>query len=353
VSDLPGLDVDALAAWLSGSGRPADVSDVRPLAGGTQNLVYALTVGGRELVLRRPPLHPRSYSNRSIVREMRILEALRGSEVPHPELYAGCEDEDVLGVAFYLMDRVDGFNPDLEVGRAYELIPAWRDELGMSMARSLAAVAQVPFDRARAAGLSDGSGFLARQLDNHARQWREFTELPGYPVNWLPRVEETAELLRTRLPAHSAVGIVHGDFSLNNVLVDRTAPRVAAVLDWEMCTMGDPLFDLGWFLLTWPEGDAAAVVSTGRRLASLSGLPSRSRIVEEYVAAGGPRTDDIDGYCAVAAFKLGIIIESSYVRSLSGQASAELGESTHRLARELLITADRLTRGEWSILHGS
>ncbi|HCA52579.1 MAG TPA: phosphotransferase family protein, partial [Mycobacterium sp.] len=160
--------VAALRTWVRSEGIGSDVTDVVPLAGGSQNVVVRLRIDGRSLVLRRPPPHPRPNSNRTMQREIAVLRTLAGSAVPHPAIVASCEDLDVLGVVFYLMEEVDGFNPGNEVAPAYVRDPAMRHRVGLNYAADVARLGQTPWEGSELAAWKRPGSFLERQVP----QWR-------------------------------------------------------------------------------------------------------------------------------------------------------------------------------------
>ena len=250
------LDDDAVAAlrdWVRAQGIGADVTDVVPLAGGSQNVVVRVRIDGRSLVLRRPPPHPRPNSNRTMQREIAVLRTLAGSAVPHPEIVASCEDLDILGVVFYLMDEVDGFNPGNEITPAYVNDPAMRHRVGLHYAADVARLGQASWEGSELEAWKRPGSFLERQVP----QWRSavnaYRQQDGYAYDSLPGVDELCDWLEANLPpAGYEPGIVHGDIHLNNTMLRRDVAEVAAFVDWEMCTIGDPLLDLGWMLVCWP-----------------------------------------------------------------------------------------------------
>ena len=152
--------------------------------------------------------------------------------------------------------------------------------------------------------------------------------------------------LRANQPADPRPGIMHGDFHLNNVLLDAHRPEVAAIVDWEMCTVGDPMLDLGWLLACWPQDPAP--VATGERLAAAGGLPSRRQVIEAYAATSSRSADEIDWYTALAGFKMAVVLEGTWVRALSGRAPREVGEHLHRCAIGLFELSARIAAGDWS-----
>ena len=184
--------------------------------------------------------------------------------------------------------------------------------------------------------------FLARQVPNF-RGLLESYRHEGYRPEILD-VGRLADWLDGNRPPDGEPGIMHGDAHLNNVLLRRDAPEVAAFVDWEMCTIGDPLLDLGWIPVCWPEDPDP--INAGRELAALGGLPSRTELIAAYADAGGRPTEHLDWYVAMACFKLAIVIEGTYSRYLAGQAHREAGERLHDSASRLIGLGMRVTTGD-------
>lgn len=340
---LSDADQDALQDWVRRAGIGTAVSDVEPLTGGSQNIVVRLNVDGTPMVLRRPPPHPRPTSDNTMRREIAVLKTLKGTDVPHPRLIAGCEDLDVLGVVFYLMESIDGFNPGTEVDDAYVRDAGMRHRVGLSYAGSLAALGRVPWEGSPLAALKRPGSFLARQVPQFMRLLESYRH-DNYAPESFPSVHVLAEWLDSQRPDDTEPGVMHGDCHLNNVLLRRDVPALAAFIDWEMCTVGDPLLDLGWMLVCWPDGPNP--IDAGSALAALGGLATRSELIDAYLAADGRRTSRLDWYIAMACFKLAIVIEGTWSRYLAGQASAEAGERLHASAENLIELGTRVSKGD-------
>lgn len=336
VSD--GVNLDALTAWMDAQGLGAgEVSLVARLAGGTQNILLLLERDARRYVLRRPPLHLRANSNETMRREARVLRALADSEVPHARLIAACPDETVLGAAFYLMEPVEGFNATSGLPQSHRSAAAQR-AMGLSLVDALAALGRVdPVER----GLSDfgkPDDFLARQTPRWLAQLEGYAQLAGWPgAQALGDIDAVSHWLEANRPAAFTPGLMHGDFHVGNVMFRLDAPDVAAVVDWELATLGDPLLDLGWLLATWPEpGDPGFMA-----LDPWIGFPSAAELIDRY-AAGSPRDLSAVGWYAVmACFKLAILLEGTFARACAGQASADLGQRMHERAAWLFDRARR------------
>jgi aminoglycoside phosphotransferase (APT) family kinase protein len=337
-------DVAAVGDWVRAEGIGRRVTDVEPLGGGTQNIVVRLRIDDRHLVLRRPPAHPRPTSNKTMLREIAVLRTLAGTPVPHPRFVAGCDDLGVLGVVFYLMEEVDGFNPGNEMAEAYVRDRAMRHQVGLAFAGSLAQLGRVRWEGSELAAIKRPGSFLARQVPQWRAMLEGYRQQDGYAADSLPAVDELADWLDATRPPDAAPGIMHGDVHLNNVLLRRDRPEVAAFVDWEMCTIGDPLLDLGWLLVCWPaEPDPLGV---GEPLAALGGLATRRELLDAYLAAGGRRTEQLDWYEALACFKLGIVLEGSWVRMLLGQATEDVGERLHASAVHLVDLGNQVAEGK-------
>ncbi|MDT5244646.1 MAG: hypothetical protein QOD36_2022 [Mycobacterium sp.] len=339
---LSDADQIALQRWVGEQGLGSTVTDGEPLTGGTQNIVVRVHVDGRPMVLRRPPLHPRPTSDKTMLREIAALRTLAGTSVPHPGFIAGCDDLDVLGVVFYLMEEVDGFNPGSEMSEAYVTDADMRHQVGLAYAASLAQLGNAAWEGKPLAELKRPGSFLERQVPQFLRLLESYRHDRYEPESLA--VGELAEWLASNRPSDGEPGILHGDPHLSNVLLRRDRPELAAFVDWEMCTVGDPLLDLGWMLICWPLD--TSMITAGAELAALGGLASRRELLAAYLAAGGRETSRLDWYVAMACFKLGIVIEGTWSRYLVGQASREAGEQLHASAQNLIDVGTRVAKGD-------
>lgn len=337
-NEIPGVDLDALVKWMDsaelGSGP---LEDLNLLGGGSQNVLLRFRRDGREYVLRRGPEHKRANTDETMRREARILAALSGTDVPHPSLIAACPDETVIGGAFYLMEPVEGFAPAF----AWPHTPHSDDdglqyEMGLEMARAIGELGRLDHTTIGLADFGKPEGWLERQVGRWTSHLRTYSEVPGYPADSLPHVPEIAEWLDAHRPSRWTPGIIHGDFHFANVLFDQHTPKLVAMVDWELATIGDPLLDLGHLLATWPLHFPT--------LAGFdpTGLPPRDAVIGEYEKTRGTSVEDPTWYEVLAAFRLAIIIEGTYARYLAGQTTEANGRRLHRSAVGLLTRAATL-----------
>ena len=334
------VDLDKLAAWMDAQGLPrGELGDLELLGGGTQNILLRFRRGGDEYILRRPPPHPRRNSDETMRREARVLAALAGSDVPHPALIAACPETDVLGVAFYLMQPVDGFNPTTGLPEPHRSDPALRRAMGFAMVDGIAALGRVDYQAVGLADFGRPEGFLERQVGRWRSQLQSYGELPGYPGPDIPGLDEVAAWLERNCPTQWRPGILHGDYHLANVLFSYDGPELAAIVDWELSTIGDPLLDLGWLIATWPDDDAAAatIAFTPR-----DGLPNSAELVERYRAASDRDLGHIDWYAVLACYKLGIILEGTHARAFAGKATRDIGDALHATTLGLFARATHI-----------
>jgi aminoglycoside phosphotransferase (APT) family kinase protein len=306
----PGLDLDRLRAHLA-TERPglADGAlSAELIVGGRSNLTYLVTDGRHEWVLRRPPLGHVLATAHDVGREYRVITALADTGVPVPATVLLCADADVLGAPFYLMERVHGtvYRSGEQTARLSES-DRWR--LSHALVDTLADLHQVDPAAVDLADFGRPDGFLARQV----RRWS--AQLSASRSRPLPGIEELAGALAAGVPRSGTPAIVHGDYRLDNLLVRDTS--IAAVLDWEMSTLGDPRTDLGLLLVYWDRlADDNPVVSG---VGAGHGFPAGSTLVEWYAARTGADLSALAWYEAMASFKLAVILEGIHYRYTLGK----------------------------------
>jgi aminoglycoside phosphotransferase (APT) family kinase protein len=313
---------------------------VEQLTGGTQNILLRFDRGARSFVLRRPPPHKRANSDETMRRESRVLAALAGTDVPHPGLIAAEPDESVIGAAFYLMEPIDGYNATVELPPALTGDAAGQHEMGLSMADAIAALGRVDHE---AVGLGDfgrWEGWGERQVPRWRRQLDSYSELDGYPGPDIPGVDEVGEWLEAHRPDDLRPGIIHGDFHFANVLIRRDAGAVAAMVDWELATIGDPLLDLGHLLACWPNRDGAAVTAIAG-----AALPTPDEVIARYAAQTDRDLSDVTWFRVLACYRLGLILEGTHARACAGKAPKAVGDQLHAHTLALFEQATGLIAG--------
>ena len=339
-------EMTRVAAWMSEQGLgESGVDTVSEITGGTQNVMLRFTRAGREYVFRRGPRHLRPVSNTVILRETRVLRALAGTDVPHPHLIAVCEDTTVLGDAvFYLMEPIDGFNAGAGLPPLHARDAAVRHGMGLSMADAAAKLGAVDY---RAVGLADfgkPDGFLERQVPRWLSELESYAKFDNYPGPDIGDVDAVAAWLREHQPSDFTPGIMHGDYHAANVMFSPTGPDVVAIVDWEMCTIGDPLQDLGWMLATWYRPGHEPVLPN--ELMTAGDLATPDELVQRYAANTDRDLSRIDWYTVLACFKLGIILEGSHARAAAGLAPREIGDILHTATVRLFQRATAIMNGD-------
>ncbi len=334
------VDLAVLAEWMDGRGLASGpLEGVESLSGGTQNVLLRFTRAGRVFVLRRPPPHLRKNSNETMRREARVLAAIADTDVPHPRLIAACPEEDVIGAAFYLMEPVEGFNPTAGLPDFHAGDPAVRHAMGLSLVDGIAALGAVDYRAVGLEGFGRPEGYLERQVSRWRSQLESYAEFDGYPGPEIPGVEEVAAWLDAHRPASFDPGILHGDYHLANVMYRYDAPDLAAIVDWELSTVGDPLLDLGWLLATWPASDAPSAASIG--VQPWEGFPSADELVARYAERTTRSLDAIAWYAVLACYKLGIILEGTHARACAGKAPKTTGDVLHATTLGLFERAQK------------
>ena len=336
------IDPAAVTEWMDGLHLGhGPLEQLEPLAGGTQNIMASFVRSGKRYILRRGPRHLRSGSNKVMRREMTLLAALGQTDVPHARLIASCEDETVLeGAVFYLMEPIDGYNAAVTLPDGFGDDSSLRRRMGLSMVDALASLGDVEHEKVGLSDFGKPDGFLERQVPRWMSELDSYSQLQGYPGPEIGDVGRVADWLELHRPTSWSSGIMHGDFHVANVMFDHHAPEVVAIVDWEMATIGDPLLDLGWMLSLWagPDETTDLVDSAYSRG---SDLPTEDELVRRYAERSSRDVSSIDWYVVLACFKLGIVLEGTYARSLAGQAPRATGEHLHTTTLKLFDRANR------------
>jgi aminoglycoside phosphotransferase (APT) family kinase protein len=321
------LDWEALAAYLREKLGVRGQMEVSQFPGGHSNLTYALRFDGTELVLRRPPFGPVPPRAHDMAREFRVLEAVHPHFPLAPKPLLLCEDLAVLGAVFYVMERRRGLVIRVDEPRAVEWTPELRQQVSGSVIDTLKQLHAIDIEKHGLAALGKPSGFVARQIRGWTDRWQ------GSKTSEVEEMEWLAQWLEARVPPDPArPTLVHGDYKLDNVMLDAADPaRVIGVFDWEMSAVGDPLVDVGILLCYWVHaaGDEEAIPSVTKK----PGWYSRSEILDRY----GADEREILVYEVFAVFKLAVVIQQIYARFVRGQTDdprfAPLGARVADLAR--------------------
>jgi aminoglycoside phosphotransferase (APT) family kinase protein len=331
--ELPGVDVSNLEKWIMASvaGVHAPFS-YELIAGGRSNLTYRVTdSAGRVVVLRRPPVSDVLATAHDMSREHRVMAALAATPVPVPEMLAFCDDPSVTGAPFYVMEMVDG----LTIRRLDEtesLTAEGRRSIGENMAETLAALHAVDPSEVGLGDLGRPDGYLERQL----RRWA--TQLEQSKTRDLPLLADVHRRLSADVPPQTETRIVHGDFRLDN-LVAGADGEVRAVLDWELCTLGDPLADLGLLMVYWAEpGDELTALGDAPTLAE--GFSSRADLQARYADLTGRDLSRLGFYVAFGYWKLACILEGVLSRWRHGA----MGEELRAAADDFVTRVDELAQ---------
>jgi len=333
------VDEERLARWMDEWKLPAagERLTARFVSGGASNEIFEIRRGAARMALRRPPRLVPKGRNETMLREARVLAALRDSDVPHARLLGVCEDTSVLGACFYVMDWVEGWTPLGPLPEPYLSDATAKRGLGDELVDAIANLSRVDWRAGGLEGFGKPEGFLARQVD------RWLAHLASFQFRELPGLDAAAAWLRRHTPTEFRPGIIHGDYQFANVMFRHGAPaKMVAVVDWEMSTVGDPLLDLGWVLMGWPDPDDRGRSGPGSdRSQALyfdyTGMQSRADLMERYAKRSGLALDAIDYYVVLARFKMACVLEGGYARYVQGGADnpkmASFGEVVLDMAR--------------------
>ncbi len=313
--------------------------DVEQFPGGHSNLTYLLRYGSREFVMRRPPLGPVAPKAHDMAREHRVLNALWPVFPPAPRPYLLCEDTTVIGAPFYVMERRRGIVIRREWPRELGEAPATRRRISEAVVETMVALHAVDYAAIGLESLGRPEGFVERQIKGWVERWEQAKDRE------VPPLTEVAAWLTLRIPRSTAATLVHGDLKLDNTMLDPKDPgRVVAVLDWEMCTTGDPLVDLGQLLCYWAEtGDPYPRSESVVQVTTLPGFLTRDEIVERYAAGTRRDVSRIAFYEVFALFKVAVVVQQIYIRWKRGQTKDErfagMGARVEALAEAALTLA--------------
>jgi aminoglycoside phosphotransferase (APT) family kinase protein len=309
----PLLVVEPLRAFLDERGLGSGDLAIAPLGEGHSNVTYLVRRGDRDVVVRRPPRPPLPPSAHDVLREARLLRAVRDTAARVPEVLAVCDDDGVIGAPFYVMERVHGDVITTDVPAALD-VPAERRRIGEELIDALAEIHAVDW-QACLEGFGKPTGYLERQVRRFRGLWAHSR------TRDVPAVERVGDWLEANLPSSGPATIVHGDYRLGNTMFASGAPAsLVAVFDWEMATIGDPLADLGYLCTTWSEADDPPL---GRfelgRVTRAEGFPTRAELVARYEERSGRAVGDLRWYSTLALWKSIVFMEGNYRRAVEGR----------------------------------
>ena len=333
----PGIRYDTVSRWFGehipgGGDAPLSFTII---GDGRSNITYLVDNGHQTWVMRRPPLGHVLPTAHDMVREHRVLSGLADTDVPVPRPLALCEDASINDYPFYVMEYKDGVIIVNELPEGYCTTPAERKALSMGLVDTLVKLHAVDYEAVGLAGHGRPDGYLERQVRRWSQQWdaNKTRELPG--------IDELIRRLNKAIPASPPGTIVHGDYRLGNMILDRNDPgRVVAVLDWEMSTLGDPLSDLGYTLVYWGnvgDDEQRVRVRPTAGVTAAPGFMNRGEIVAEYARRTGRDTSHIAFYEVFANYKLAVIVEGIYKRHLAGQTVGEGNYSGYEASAPNLV----------------
>ena len=337
------FDEARLAAYLRDRLPGADGPlQVRQFGGGAANLTYLLDYGGadaRQYVLRRPPLGPLAKSAHDMGREFRVLSTLYQAYPYAPRAYLYCGDAGIIGAEFFVMERRQGLVVRRTLPAEFAAVPDAPRQMSLALVDALAEFHAVDYNAIGLGDLGQPDGFIARQVEGWYKRWQ------AAGSEDVPAMDAVYAWLAANQPLPSGPSLVHNDYKLDNILLDPANPgRVMAVFDWDMCTLGDPLSDLGALLAYWIEpSDPPALQAMAMMPAGDLGFPSRSELVERYTVKSGRSIQNINFYHALGLFRVTVIIAQISIRYLRGQTQdrrfAALGQMIPLTAQAALDVA--------------
>jgi len=328
----PLLVIDPLLDFLRAHGLEApDELTAEPIGDGHSNVTFALSTG---VVLRRPPRGPLPPSAHDVLREARLLRTLEPTDVRTPKILAVCDDEQVIGAPFYVMELVEGEVITNSVPAALD-DDRQRRRIADELIDGLVELHGADWERLGLDGFGKATGYLERQLRRFGGLWEHNR------TRDLPEVAQVGGWLAEHLPQSPPATIVHGDYRLGNTIYGPAAPaHLAAILDWEMATIGDPLADVGYLMVQWVQADDDANSFTLQAVTRQPGFPTRAELIDRYQARSGRTVGQLDWYVTLALWKAVVFMEGNYKRAIAGTTDdpylKTFGDGVVQLARRAL-----------------
>ena len=325
-----------LAAFLDDALGDHQALTVEAMVGGGSCEIFSLDRGNQRWVLRRAPVNASSSTAHDVIREFRVLDALKDTGVPIPQPIVACDDPAVFGAPFYVMARVDGEVVRMGIPAAWTQEP---EHQHLAFEQLIDAIAEVHAVDWRGVGLGDlghPDGFLERQVS------RWLAQLDSYGGRDLPVAHELATWLEANRPEGQAPALFHGDYKLDNVIyAPASPPQLLAVVDWEMCSIGDPLVDVAWAMIFHPGSGTTGLGLNGEHRFDLAHVPPPEALLERYAARSGRDLSGLGWYDVFARWKLGIVLEGSFAKWQRGESSKPVHEHFGPQADKLLNDATR------------
>jgi aminoglycoside phosphotransferase (APT) family kinase protein len=308
------------------------------LSGGTSNVVLTISRGEGEMVLRRPPVVPPPGAEKGVLREARILTALASTDVPHPACHGSCDDASVIGAPFYVMDKVDGWAPNLRDEKIHNQPPfdamPYAYGIPFAIVDGLIALANVDYVGVGLGDYGKPGNFLARQVDRWTGQLASYKERYGYAGRTLEGFAETEAWLRSNVLKTETTGIIHGDVGTPNMMFRHGPPaRLAAMIDWELSTIGDPMLDIGWFTGSMRDENEPDKVSE-TALNDPRQFPTRQELARYYCAGTGREISDFEYFSILAKFKSGCLLEYKVAQAEAGILPVTTGKFFARIVEQ-------------------
>ncbi len=332
---------DALRDFLDGRLGDSSAIEVEAMVGGGSCEIFGVQRGRERWVLRRAPVHASSATAHDVLREFRILDAIKDEAVSIARPVLACDDPDVFGAPFYVMERIDGVPVRAQIPSAWTANPQGQSQALEQLIDALVAIHAVDWQQCGLGDLAHSGPYLARQID------RWMSQLESYHGRPLPSAARVASWLDDHRPVDQVPALAHGDYKLDNVLFAPDAPpKLLAVVDWEMASIADPLIDLAWAMIfhPGPEGTIPLGVAASPAF-DRSQMPARSMLQARYAERSDRDVGGIDWYHVFARWKLGIVLEGSYAKFLRGESKKAVHEFFGSQTDMLLESATSIIEG--------
>ncbi len=335
----PLVVLEPLLAFLDAAGIGSGELQIEPIGDGHSNVTYAVLRGDRRFILRRPPRGPLPPSAHDVLREARVIGALEPTAARVPQVLAVGDDAAIIGAPFFIMEQVDGEVISTELPAIFDA-PEERRRIGEQLIDALVELHSVDWRAAGLEGFGKPTGYLERQLRRFGGLWQHNR------TRELEDVDAVGNWLQANLPESGEATIVHGDYRLGNVIFEAQAPaRLAAILDWEMATIGDPLADLGYFATLYVDSDDPPLgMFELNAMTREEGFPLRAELIARYEQGSGRAMTDIRWYQTLALWKTVVFMEGNYKRAISGSTDdpflKQFGDGVVELAGRARALAD-------------